>query len=321
MPDTPDTPPYQPGQPSGGDPYDEIGAIYSGEKSAEAAVETSLSVPPPVRSSSGGGGGGSDEDDKDEDDEEDGDPRSKMGFFDHLEELRWTLIKCMAAFAIFFSVNLYFLPEVFDGLQWPLRFGLGEAFKPLKLNTIGEVFAVALQVPFILGIGMALPVIVYCLANFVAPGLKKNEKSVLTPACFAIFVLFLIGANFSFWILMPTTIKVAQELALMLKLEIDWTADSYFDMLTWMLLGIGLAFEFPLVILVLIYTGLISTNLLREYRTHAFVFFLIFAALITPTTDPFTFLLLAGPLQVLYEIAIWVGTVIEKRKARDELSD
>lgn len=320
MPDTPATPSSPQGQPSAGDPYDEVGGIYSGEVPAETTNVTTDSYQPPARSSGGGSGGGHDED-EDEDDGDDGDPRAKMGFFDHLEELRWTLVKCVGVFVLFFAINLFFISSIFQWMQWPLHYGLGEKFTHLKLNTIGEVFSVVIQVPFILGMGMALPMIVYFLANFVAPGLKKKEKSILTPACIAIFVLFLIGAAFSFFVLMPTTIKVAQELAQMLDLEIDWTADSYFDMLTWMLIGIGLAFEFPLVLLLLIYVGIVSTETLAKYRTHAFVFFLVFAALITPSTDPVTFLLLGIPLQALYEISLWVGKIIEKRKAQDELSD
>ena len=113
---------------------------------------------------------------------------------------------------------------------------------------------------------------------------------------------------------MPSTIRVAVELSTAFELENRWTAGNYFNTLTWLVLGSGGVFEFPLVIILLVWLGIISTAFLRKYRRHAVVVIFIIAAIVTPTPDPFTQTIFAAPLYALYEIAIMVASRIEKKR-------
>ena len=101
--------------------------------------------------------------------------------------------------------------------------------------------------------------------------------------------------------------------------EVFWTADRYYGLLTWMVMGIGFSFEFPLIVVVLVYIGVINSTQLQSFRPYSIIIFLILAAVITPTTDPFTFLLLAVPMLFLYEISLLVSKRVEgKRFAETE---
>jgi len=93
-----------------------------------------------------------------------------------------------------------------------------------------------------------------------------------------------------------------------------WTPGSYYSLLTWLVLGVGASFEFPLVIVLLVWIGLVTTAFLKKYRRHAFVLVFIIAAIVTPTPDPFTQTIFAVPLYILYEIAILASTRVEKRR-------
>ena len=130
-------------------------------------------------------------------------------------------------------------------------------------------------------------------------------------------LLFLTGAAFGFFLLMPNTIRISIELAENFDLGFMWTVGKYYTTLTWLVLGVGASFEFPLVIVLLVWIGVLSTDFLRKYRRHAIVLIFILAAVITPTPDPITQSIFAVPLYVLFEVAIIVGSRIEKRKAAD----
>jgi sec-independent protein translocase protein TatC len=245
-------------------------------------------------------------------------PREKpMGFFEHLEDLRWTIIKCVIAFTIFASAIGFYLKEFNDLVMWPLHHI--QAQNPgfaldLGTTTIMESFTVTVQLCCIGGLVCALPFCLFFLAQFVAPALTEKEMKMVLPGCITAFVLFLIGASFSFFLLVPTTIGVSLELNHMFGFITRWTPGSYYSLLMWLVLGVGAAFEFPLVIFVLVLIGLLQVATLKKYRRHAVVAILIIAAVITPTPDPFTQLMFATPLYVLYEIAIIVCSRVEKKR-------
>jgi len=140
-------------------------------------------------------------------------------------------------------------------------------------------------------------------------------KAVL-PLCFSAFVLFLLGAAFSFFLLVPSTLRVSVEINQLFGFAIRWTPGSYYSLLTWLTLGVGVSFEFPLVIVLLVWLGVMTTDFLRKYRRHAVVVIFIIAAIVTPTPDPITQTMFAIPLYVLYEIAIIASSRVEKRKEK-----
>lgn len=243
--------------------------------------------------------------------------RGEMGFFDHLEDLRWTVVKCVLVYMVCAILLGIFLKQTAALLHWPLTYALGEdamANGGLLLTSPMGIFTVIIQIVLLGGLALALPFMLYFIAQFVAPALTKNELRILKPACLAVFGLFITGALFSFFVLVPTALKAAKGLSDMLDFQSMWTADKYYGLVAWMTVGVGASFEFPLILLILVYVGILSSQKLRDFRRYSIVVFLIAAALITPTSDPITFLLLAVPLQLLYEAATYFATYIERAK-------
>jgi sec-independent protein translocase protein TatC len=240
-----------------------------------------------------------------------------MGFLDHLEDLRMTLIKCAVVFAIFVTIIAYQLDVATDVLNWPLQQVQAE-FPKLKNDLVTtspmSVFSAVIDICLIGGVVLSLPFWLFFLGQFVAPALTKREMKVIIPTGFAAFVLFSIGTAFGYFLLTPSTIRVAFELNQMMGYTVMWTADKYYGLLMWMTLGMGAAFEFPLLVVLAVYMGLIEVATLRRYRRHAVVVIFIIAAVITPTPDPLNQCLFALPLIVLYEAAIWVSALIGARR-------
>lgn len=241
-----------------------------------------------------------------------------MGFWEHLEELRGTIIKSVIAFLVCAIVLGYFLKEFNDALLWPLNHVAKDyPGMPTKLITLSimEVFNMIIQMCVFGGLLLASPFILFFIAQFVAPALTEKELKLVVPMCVSALVLFLIGAAFSFFLLMPSTIRIAIELNNQFGLQNSWTAGNYYNTLTWLVVGAGAVFEFPLVIILLVWLGIMTTAFLRKYRRHAIVVIFIIAAIVTPTPDPFTQTIFALPLYALYEISILVSTRVEKRRS------
>lgn len=241
-----------------------------------------------------------------------------MGFLDHLEELRWTLLWCAIAFLLGAGAVGLFLQQFSGLLQWPMRvaFGADQAgmIQGLTTRSPFEAFSVLFQVVFLGGFVLALPAILYFVARFIAPGLTKKELAILRPGALAAFFLFLTGASFAFFLLVPATLRVSQYLNALLGFEMLWSPASYYGMLLWMTTGVGLLFEFPLIVLVLVAVGIVSPAQLVTFRPYSIVLFLVLAAIITPTPDPVTFLLLAGPMWLLYEGSILIARRIARNR-------
>ncbi len=246
------------------------------------------------------------------------DPREKpMGFLEHLEELRWTLIKCAVAFFVAAGVIGVYLGEFNDILLWPLRHV--QAARPeftlsLVTRTVMESFGIVIQLCGFGGLALSSPLLILFVGQFVAPALTAKEKKLILPTGTAAGLLFALGAAFGFFLLVPSTLRVSLELNELLHFESMWTPASYFSLLTWLVLGVGVAFEFPLLIVIAIHFGLLRVQTLRRYRRHAIVPIFIIAAVVTPTPDPFTQTLFAAPLYVLFELAILVGARVQARR-------
>lgn len=247
-------------------------------------------------------------------------PREQpMGFLDHLEELRGTLIKCAIVFALIVAGIAYFLKDFAYLLNLPLE--QVQAQYPhlttdLITNTPMGVFSVVISICITGGFVLSLPFFLFFLGQFVAPALTQRELKVLLPTVIAALLLFLVGASFGYFILVPSTIKVAFELNELLGYTVLWTADKYYSLLMWMVLGVGTAFEFPLLIVLATYMGLIEVATLRRFRRHAVVVMFIIAAIVTPTPDPINQTLFAVPLILLYEAAIWASAFVGRRAKR-----
>lgn len=247
-------------------------------------------------------------------------PRERpMGFFDHLEELRWTLVKSAVVFAVFAGLIGVFLQEFNDVLLWPLHHAVQQSDKQaiidLGTTSVMEGFTVVLQMCLMGGLVLSAPFILFFIGQFVSPALNHKELKLLLPGVITALFLFLIGAAFSFFLLVPSTIRVSLELNELLGFTQRWTPANYYGLLIWLTVGVGAAFEFPLLIVLLVYLGLVTVAKLRSWWRHALVVIFIISAIVTPTPDPVTQTMLALPLYALYWIAIIVASRVEKREA------
>jgi sec-independent protein translocase protein TatC len=241
-----------------------------------------------------------------------------MGFLDHLEDLRWTLIKSAVVFVAAASLIGIYFKEFYAKLLWPLnsvRVDFPQFTTHLTTTSPMGIFSMLISVCLVGGVGLSLPFWFFFVAQFIAPALTKKELKVLAPACLAALVLFLLGAAFGYFLLVPSTIRVSYELHAFTEVDPMWTADKYFGLLTWLVLGVGVTFEFPLLIVLASYIGLVEVVTLRKYRRHAIVACFIISAIVTPTPDMVTQTLFAVPLCLLYEISIWVSAALGRRKA------
>lgn len=239
-----------------------------------------------------------------------------MGFLGHLEELRVTLIKCAVVFAIIVTVIAYNLDTAAHLLNQPLEQIQAEYPKmktDLVTSTPMGVFTVIINICIMGGVLLSLPFWLFFIGQFVAPALTRRELKVIVPTGLAANLLFVGGAAFGYFLLTPSTIRVAFELNELLGYTIMWTADKYYSLLLWMTLGMGAAFEFPLLVVLAVYMGLIEVATLRKYRRHAIIVMFVIAAIVTPTPDPLNQCLFALPLIVLYELSIWVSVFVGRR--------
>jgi sec-independent protein translocase protein TatC len=240
-----------------------------------------------------------------------------MGFLEHLEELRGTLIKCVIVFGIFAGLIGWNLREFTDVLLLPwtnVRADFPQFTSGLITISPMGIFTMMISVCALGAICLSLPLWFFFAAQFIAPALTRRELKVLVPTCLAAFGLFLAGAAFGYFLLVPATVRVAYEGHALLGVDPMWTVDKYFGLLLWLVLGVGAAFEFPLLIILASYMGLVEVATLRKYRRHAIVVAFIIAAIVTPTPDPFTQTAFAIPLVLLYELSIWVSALLGRRR-------
>jgi sec-independent protein translocase protein TatC len=240
-----------------------------------------------------------------------------MTFLEHLEAFRWTLIYSLVAFVVGAGVVAIFLGDISRFMQMPL----GQAYGSLELarqNLITYrpmgVFSVLLQVVFLGGFILSLPFILYLLARFVAPALTPRELRVVKPCCVASVVLFLLGVVFSFFVVLPMTLAVSVRFNRFFGFDLLFAASEYYSLVVWFSLAMGFFFQFPLIILLLVYMEVVTTAMLKAFRRHVFLGLAIFAALITPGGDPISLLIMAAPMYGFYEISIIIGRRIERKK-------
>ena len=236
----------------------------------------------------------------------------EMTFLEHLEELRFTLARCIGAFALGVLVLVFLLPSLTDFLRLPFVWAQGAADADsleglLSLKPMG-VFTVMLQVLFLGGLATSLPFILYSVAQFVAPALTEREKKVLIPGLVVGFFLFVLGVAFSFFVILPAALRVSITFNEMLGLEILWGASDYYTLVVWLSVLMGALFEFPMILVMLVHLGILTADALRRQRRLVAIGLLVLSAVITPTGDPVTLMIMTAPLYGLYELAILIGS-------------
>jgi sec-independent protein translocase protein TatC len=181
-----------------------------------------------------------------------------------------------------------------------------------------ETFMLSMKLSFFAGIVMAFPLLLMFVLQFVLPGLHQNEKRVLWPSMLVGFGLFLGGVLFAYFIVLPRALEFFYEWSGNLGVSNDWRIGEYISFATQFTLLFGLAFELPVVVMVLVKLGLLSYETMSNTRTYAVLAIFVTAAVLTPTPDAFTLTLMALPMLILYEICIWLAWFDRRKNRRGE---
>jgi sec-independent protein translocase protein TatC len=235
-----------------------------------------------------------------------------MSLMEHLIELRTRLIWIIGTMLIGVVLTLFFAEPIIQFIIEPLstRGVIPQALGPT--DTIGVYF----KVSFTAGAALATPVIIYQIIAFVAPGLYPHEKRGLILILPGILVLFVLGASFAFYFLMPAAIDFLQNF-MGSVIRQDWTIDRYMGFITRLVFWMGVAFETPLVVAFLARAGIVTGKRLLGLWRHAIVIVAILAAAITPTVDPVNMTIVMGPLLILYFFSVGLAYVLYRpREAR-----
>jgi sec-independent protein translocase protein TatC len=232
-----------------------------------------------------------------------------MSFLDHLEELRWRIMKALIAVVIGMIVAAFFadflVKEVVLGPL--LKVGL----KSQVLTPYGIVLTY-MQVFIVTGIIGAMPVLLYQLWQFIAPGLLPNERKYAWWIVFFTSICFLSGIAFAYFILVPTALTFFSTFGTDV-FELNIAINEYISFLLSLILGAGLVFELPMITYFLTKIGLLTPAFMRKYRRHSIVGILIISAVVTPTPDILTQTLLAAPMILLYEVSIFISKFAQRR--------
>lgn len=260
---------------------------------------------------------------------------TELTFWEHLDELRKTIVHITCAVILLMLLAFCFKEELFNVILAPknndfctYRFlsWLGQTFHIQGIRTealsvklintqLAGQFLTHMSVSFYAGILLASPYILYQLFHFISPALYQNEKKYsLRVICWS-YLLFLTGVLFSYFLIFPFTFRFLSTYQVSQEVENTIMLSSYIDTLNMLSLMMGITFEIPILTWLLAKTGILSASFMIQYRKHAWVIAMIIAAIITPTSDAFTMLVVTLPIVLLYEASILVirHTTLQKK--------
>lgn len=263
----------------------------------------------------------------------------EMTFLEHLEELRWHIIRAFSSIIVFAILAWIYRSWIYGTVIlgpskpdfWTYRMmcklghlvgtdGLCVEAINFKLQNIevGGQFKMALTTAGIVGLLFAFPYAFWEIWRFVKPGLKLSEKKAARGAVFFVTFLFFTGVAFGYFIVTPLVVNFLANFTLDESIVNEFNIKSYISTIATLTLACGVAFQLPIVVFVLSKVGLLTPKFMREYRRHSVIVILIVAAIITPSPDIFSQLIVALPLYVLYEVGIFVSASIERQRQAEE---
>jgi sec-independent protein translocase protein TatC len=264
---------------------------------------------------------------------------AEMSFFDHLEALRWHLVRAAIAIVIFTIGAFYFYDFIFDTIImgpskpsfWTYRMlcKLGDylhrdGFCISKINIsllnteMAGQFTLQINSALLIGITAGFPYLLWELWRFIRPALHEKERKAASGFVIYATFLFILGVLFGYYVITPESINFLSGYTISDKIENKFTVDSYLSSVATLTLATGVVFELPILVYVLSSLGILTAKFMRETRRYAVVIILIIAAVVTPTPDMLTMTIVSIPLFILYEIGILVAGVVEKRKKARE---
>ncbi len=267
---------------------------------------------------------------------------TEMTFIEHLEELRWHIIRSVAAILIFMIGAWFTKGYIFNKIIlgpsrpdfWTYRqlCKLGDItgitsmcvdklnFSLMSREVSGQ-FMMALTYSAIIGLLFAFPYVFWEIWRFIKPGLKFTEKKAARGSVFFVTSLFFLGVLFGYYVVAPFAINFLVNFQIDPSIENQFDIQSYISVLATLTLACGITFQLPMAIFVLAKIGIVTPKFLRDYRKHSIVIILVVAAIITPSPDMISQVLVAIPLYVLYEISILVAMRVEKSKLKQEAQE
>lgn len=244
-------------------------------------------------------------------------PAGEMPFLDHLEELRWRILRSLAAVVVGFGLGLWLVQhfQLVNLLKQPIAPYLTGAGGKLIVTSPTDPVMIVFKLGFLVGLVLASPIILWQVWAFMAPALYAREKRALVPALFAGLVLFLAGAVLAYLFVVPQALRVLFSFQTE-AIQPFITYDAYFDFVLQVVLALGLSFELPLGIILLAWLDVIGPAELARFRRFAVVGAFIAGALLSPGTDLVSMIMMTIPLLLLYEIGYAGSVVIARRRRR-----
>lgn len=255
-----------------------------------------------------------------------------MSFLDHLEELRWRIVKSVIAILIL-AIGMWFIKgwvidNIFLSMTKPsfisfhymceyLNICIGDIPIQFQSNKVGSQFSYALLMSFVGGFILAFPFVFFQLWSFVKPGLRQSEKKAVRGITVFVSILFFIGVLFGYLVVAPLCIQFFGYFSLSEEFQNIWMIGSFMSLIISSVIFTGLLFLLPIVVYILTKIGILTPAFLRKYRKHSIVGVLILSALITPP-DFISQVIVSVPIIILYEIGILVSARVERKRRKAE---
>ena len=263
-------------------------------------------------------------------------PNKEMNFLSHLEALRWHLVRSAIAICVLAVIAFFNKELIFDGIilapknkDFPTyrvlcylskKFNIDMCFDQINFSVINldisGQFTTHMWIAFMSGFILAFPYFIWELWRFIKPALSDRELGISRGVVFFTSLLFISGLLFGYYVITPLSINFLGNYQVSAEVHNTISLDSYINIVTVMSLSTGLVFELPMIIYFLSKIGFITPQFMRTYRKHAMVVNLILAAVITPSPDVTSQMLVAFPLFELYEISIYVSAMVYKQKLK-----
>ena len=257
------------------------------------------------------------------------DPLAEMSFLDHLEELRWSILKGMIGIGVGIVIAIVFQNFIVDTLLLgPARgdfftyrwLGIDAVDLTLQSRRLPGQFFAFWGTLIVIGVIIGAPLFIYQLWKFIAPAFEKSEKKKTFAGSFFITFFFMLGVSFGYLILVPTALQFFTQFNLSDMVRNDFDINAYFSSLAAWVLSCGIVFELPVISYFLSRIGFLTPDLLKTYRRHAIVLCFLIAAFLTPP-DPVSQMLLAIPLLLLYQFGIFVSRIGMRRHEKEIWGD
>ncbi|MEQ8626517.1 twin-arginine translocase subunit TatC [Ekhidna sp.] len=260
----------------------------------------------------------------------------EMSFLDHLEELRWHIIRSLIAIVVIaiaaFAMKDFVIGTVILG---PSRTDFWTYQKLCQLadligtpalcidsltfelvsRKLSSQFMTHVSVSFVVGLVLGFPYLFWEIWRFIKPGLRPQERKASRGATFSVSVLFMMGVLFGYFMIAPISVRFFSTYQVDPSLQNLFDLSSYINTVTLIIFGCGILFQLPVIVYFLTKAGIVSSALMKAYRKHSIIVILILGAIVTPP-DPFSQILIALPLMMLYQFSIVIAKRIEKREAR-----